>query len=177
MITQEYLRELLDHNHDTGIFTWNPRPLYLFSSKRAFSTWNARYSMKIAGSIRACDGYVNITIDNKHYFAHRLAWLYVNGIMPTYEIDHINGVKHDNRIVNLREVTSSGNKQNRLRCSKNSLTGMLGVHFHKQMNKFTSSIFYNGKANHLGTFSTKEDAHQAYVKAKSAVHPFSMLKL
>lgn len=175
MLTQEYITKLFDYDPETGIFIWKQRSIDQFVSKRAFSTWNARFSLKKAGSVRKDNGYVNLTINNKHYFAHRLAWLYVYGVIPSLEIDHINGVRDDNRIVNLREATSSDNKQNRHKCSKNSLTGLLGVRFSKRTKRFSSTIFLKGKAHHLGSFDSKEEAYSSYVKAKSDLHPFSML--
>jgi len=58
------------------------------------------------------DGYVNICINQKRYRAHRLIWLMFNGHFPNNEIDHINGVRSDNRIENLREVGRIENCRN-----------------------------------------------------------------
>jgi len=89
---------LLTYDPYTGLFTW------------LVDAYSNKVKGKIAGSIK--EGYINISIDRKLYRAHRLAWLYVNGVFPS-EIDHINRVKSDNRICNLREVSRSENCQNR----------------------------------------------------------------
>ncbi len=175
VITQENLRELLDYKPSTGIFTWKSRPLELFRSKRSRNIWNTRYSSKIAGGIKS-NGYRYISINKKRYLAHRLAWLYMYGCLPMYQIDHVNGSRHDNRIDNLREATPLENNQNIRVCQKGNVTGILGVHFHKQSGMYRSRIQFNGKQSYLGLFKTMKDAHKAYVEAKSFLHAFSTLK-
>ena len=90
MITQEELKELLDYNPETGLFTWN--------------VYNNIKNKTTAGTFN--DGYIQIKIKQKIYQAHRLAWLYVYGEWPKGQIDHINGIRDDNRIENLRDVTN-----------------------------------------------------------------------
>ena len=89
MITQKHLKEILDYNTETGIWTWRV---------------NQARRIKIgqrAGTIIS-DGHRHIGISGKFYKAHRLAWLYMTGEFPKDEIDHINGVPDDNRWCNLR---------------------------------------------------------------------------
>ena len=89
--------------------------------------------------------------------AHRLAWLYVHGVWPKDQIDHINHVKTDNRMVNLREVTRSENQKNRT-LNVGSKSGVAGVRWRKQMGKWESNIRVNGKDLYLGCYASKEKA-------------------
>ena len=89
MITQSKLKELVNYDQDTGIFTWKKR------------TSNRIKIGDIIGNLHNC-GYIEMGVNGKRYLAHRLAWLYVYGYMPKL-IDHINTNKQDNRICNLYE--------------------------------------------------------------------------
>lgn len=147
ILTQEELKSKLHYNPDNGIFT------------RIQSTQSIRAG-DIAGS-KSNQGYLQIRINCKQYQAHRLAWLYVYGEMPNGMIDHINGVKDDNRIKNLRESTSQQNQFN-TGSYKNNKSGYKGVSFHKSSNKWSAKATLNGKGKHLGLFTTPELASQAY---------------
>lgn len=99
MLTAERLRAALDYDPATGLFRWIERP-------------NQKIIVgSIAGHVGR-KGYIYVTIDKRKYAAHRLAWLYVNGEWPKEQIDHINRVKDDNRISNLRDVSDAENKLN-----------------------------------------------------------------
>jgi len=126
---------------------------------------------KISGS-KDHAGYLIIKIDYKAYKAHRLAWLYVYGAWPIDQIDHINGIKNDNRIKNLREASNRQNSHNKHCIQKNSTTGFTGVSFVKSTNKFRAHISINGKFNSLGVYETAEEAHEVYLKNKRALHGF-----
>lgn len=156
-LTAEGLRRHLSYDPDTGLFT----------RKVSYGKW---LSGSIAGSIDVM-GYIKISIAHYVTRAHRLAWLYVYGEWPKFEIDHINGVRHDNRLANLRDVNRATNTQN-TQVSKGQV-GYLGVS--KLRNgKFRARITktINGKITeiHVGTFTTPQDAHQAYVEAKRKFH-------
>lgn len=158
MLTADRLRDLLDYNSETGIFRWKVRVA------RRVRVGD------IAGS--ADNGYREIRIDYTAYRAHRLAWLYAHGVWPK-EIDHINGVMDDNRLLNLRDATKSENQQNQRRAQSNNKTGLLGVSLRR--GKFQAQIMASGKNLHLGYFATAELAHAAYVQAKRRLHPAGML--
>lgn len=158
MITQERLKQLVSYNPDTGEF-----------ARSIKTTHNAKVT-SISG-----DGYYRITLDNKRYRAHRLAWLYVYGYFPT-QIDHINGNKLDNRIENLRIANASENGQNISKPNKNNHLGIRGVRKHSLVNKYQARIKINRKEIYLGLFDTIEDAIEAYENAKSKYHPFSNVK-
>jgi hypothetical protein len=154
-MTAEELRNLLSYNPDTGEFIWIVRP-----SK-------AVKNGDIAGVIDK-RGYRTIGIKGKIYKAHRLAWLYVHGSLPTGLIDHINGDKSDNKIQNLRDVFADGNSQNIRKPNKRNKSGFLGVIFFQ--NKWRASITVNSKTQWLGDYSTPEEAHAAYLGAKRLHH-------
>lgn len=148
----EELKELLQYDEETGRFT------YLVST-------SARAQQgKEAGSDN--HGYIMITIRGKRYMAHRLAWLYVNGDMPNGEIDHINGIRGDNRICNLRVVSKIENQRNmKLReGSKTDISGVTrstvskGWHATISNKKLIQKNFYDKD------FGNKEDSFVAAVK-------------
>lgn len=162
--TQTYLKEILDYNPDTGVFTWKVRDKKYFKNEGSYKIWNTRFSGKIAGSIKTNkDGYryLQITINKKLYLAHRLAWLYVYGVWPKNQIDHINGCSLDNRIHNLRDVTNQVNSCNQKK-HKNNKSGITGVSWHRSTNKWIvrGSITINGKRKriYLGLFENIDDA-------------------
>lgn len=111
----EYLRECFDYNPETGVLTWKHRPRGHFETTREFINWNRKYDGKRAG--RKSFGsrfYRHVSIDGTSYTEHRLIWFYCHGVRPVHEIDHINRCRSDNRICNLRDVTSSENNRNRI---------------------------------------------------------------
>lgn len=141
-----FVRDILSYDSKTGVFVWKKR-----TSQRTFSG-------DIAGFIERF-GYVVIKINRRKYRAHRLAWLLTYGSWPKEHIDHINGVRHDNRIENLREANdlqnaaNSGNRIKRLgqpRC------------VYKHCRKWKAVIRHNKKLHYIGVFSTPELASIAY---------------
>ena len=156
-LTQSRLKELLDYNQETGIFTC-----------KVARANNSIPVGSIAGSLS--NGYIRICIYGRSYMAHRLAWLYVYGVWPDNEIDHKDTVKHHNWLNNLRDVTHSGNQQNVATARRNNKTGLLGSVFHKASGKYQAAIVISGKKQHLGIFSTPEEAHEVYLAAKRIHH-------
>jgi hypothetical protein len=113
MLAQEKLKEVLSYDKDTGVWVWKAK------------TCCKVVPGKKAGSINA-DGYLVISIYGKDYYAHRLAFLYMLGEMPSMQVDHINLDKSDCRWENLREATHSQNKANTGLRPENK-TGVIGV--------------------------------------------------
>jgi len=113
-------------------------------------------------------GYTRTLVDGRRYLNHRLAWLLYYGVWPTMDIDHINGITHDNRICNLRDVTTAMNIQNQKKARSGSLLGLLGVSVHRE--KFQAHIRTHGALKHIGLFATPEEAHEAYLTAKRELH-------
>jgi HNH endonuclease/AP2 domain len=149
--SQERLREALSYDPSTGVFRWKIKCAQRVSIG------------DIAGSPNV-NGYLLIMLDRVRYKAHRLAWFYVHGYWPPEEVDHINGIRSDNRFDNLRCVTRAINMTNK-GSYKNSTTGFKGVHFHKRGQRYIAHIQLNGKRRHLGSFLTAEDARLAYLAA------------
>lgn len=158
MLTQERLKELLDYDPETGVFTWK-----VYRGGRIKKGENAGWFND--------EKYKHIKIDGKQYKAHRLAWLYVYGQLPVKDIDHINRDRADNRIRNLREVSNQQNSWNQ-RVGKNNTSGYTGVTWYKRINKWGAYIKVNYKRIHLGFYSTPEEANAAYVRAKAEHHKF-----
>ena len=116
----------------------------------------------IAGSICKTNGYRVIRINKILYKAHRLIWIYFNGDIDTaLQIDHINQIRSDNRIENLRLATRSQNGSNRPK-QKDNTSGYKGVSWSKQHKKWVAQIIKNKKLIYLGLFATPEVASQAY---------------
>lgn len=154
-MTQEELKRLLHYEPATGQFTWRVR-----LSNRATVG-------KVAGSKDKL-GYVQIGIAGVDYKAHRLAWLYMTGELPSMDIDHINGVTGDNQWSNLRHVTHAVNGQNTKSARVNNKSGFLGVVPYGK--RFRAQITLDGWPQHLGYFDDPASAHQAYVSAKRQIH-------
>ncbi len=155
-ITPERLRELLSYDPDTGVFTWKVN--------------KGREKQGNVAGCKSSHGYITIRIDSKIGYAHRIAWMYVHGKLPEYQIDHINGVRDDNRLVNLRDTTQAVNAQNLLRARSDNQIGVLGVCLDNDSKKFRANITISGKAKSLGSFNSAEEAHQAYLSAKRKLH-------
>lgn len=109
-----------------------------------------------------------LCLNYRVFLAHRVIWLMQTGEWPSGTIDHINGIKTDNRWVNLRDITHAQNGQNVRNARRNSSSGLLGA-FPKR-GKWFSSIKTNSKPIYLGTFNTAEEAHAAYLAAKMELH-------
>jgi hypothetical protein len=150
MITQDDLKELLHYDPETGIFTW-----------RLNKKGGGASIGKSAGSINKSDGYRYIKISQTSYSSHRLAWYYHTGQWPIGQIDHINGNRTDNRIVNLRDVSCRDNHCNHEIHRKGRLPGCC-----RHRGKWYSYIKIDGKHKALGYYATEEEAHHAYILAK-----------
>jgi hypothetical protein len=141
ILTQEYLKQHLHYDKDTGIFT-------------------RLKNGKIAG-FKDPRGYVSMNLGRRLHYAHRLAWMYETGSMPENSIDHINGNKSDNRFQNLREATQQQNVLNVGKRARNS-SGYKGVSFSKAAQKYEARYRFNKTSEYLGLFNTAYEAHVAY---------------
>jgi hypothetical protein len=153
MLTQSELKSQLHYDPETGIFTWHK------------DFYHKKVAGKVAGSMDK--GYVRIRVNKKGYKAHRLVWLYIYGTWPAKEIDHINRIKHDNRLCNLREATHQQNQWNYSK-PKNNTSGYIGVSMRGK--SYVARIKVDRKKIKIGTFDTAEKAGQAYLSAKSVYH-------
>ena len=157
LLSVDVLRANVSYDPETGLFTRiknHPKRKYLAGS--------------ITGVLRP-DGYLQVMIEGQIYLAHRLAWLYVHGVMPTHYIDHINGNTFDNVIANLRDATVEQNNQN-AKTRKDSTSGIKGVYIHKLTGKWAAACQSNKKRKHLGLFDTIAEAEKAVKSYREQLH-------
>ena len=146
----ELLRKLLRYEPETGKLFWRVRD-------GVPKWWNTKYAGKEAFVHQNINGYCCGNINNNTYVSHRVIWAMFYNYWPRDQIDHINGVKTDNRIKNLRDVVQSKNQRNRT-MNKNNTSGYNGIYWDKNSKKWTPRIRINGKMKRLGSFKNIEDA-------------------
>ena len=152
MIPLDQLRTFVQYDQATGNFVW-------LVKRPGISAGVGEVAGRISNQ-----GYVQVQIKGRRYQAHRLAWFYVRGEWPFGEIDHINGCKTDNRLVNLRLATRSQNQANNGRSLRNR-SGRKGVGWNANAGKWQVQIGVHGKVFYLGLFDNIEAASNAYAKA------------
>lgn len=161
-ISANRLREVVNYDPQTGLFTWaTPR----FKCRPG----------DVAGNSSHPRGYIQIRLDYRRYYAHRLAWLYVYGVWPEAVIDHINGCTSDNRIENLRDVSQRSNNENHRCSSSKAAVPLLGVSLNRKTGRYVAQIRIQGRQTGLGYFDTAEQAHAAYIAAKRQHHAASTI--
>lgn len=154
----DYLRQRLRYEPETGKLFW-------LDYDGMPKNWRARFAGKEALSSNS-HGYVQVCIDYQKFQAHRLAWSLHFGEWPTDQIDHINGVRNDNRINNLRVVTSQENRRN-ASLSKANTSGITGVTWDIVNRKWFAKIMVNRRCINLGRFDSIEEA--AAVRKQAAI--------
>jgi hypothetical protein len=152
----EVAHEYLSYNSITGMFYWKKSP-----------NWSIAVGQQ-TGQHKNSNGYQFVCVKGIRIPAHRLAWIMVNKTSPD-QIDHMNGERSDNRIANLRSVSSRINSQNQRLPHKNNSSGALGV-VKKPNGRFYAKIVVMGKKKWLGTFDTLLEASQAYRSTKLREH-------
>lgn len=154
-IDTEILSKWLDYNPETGIITWK------------LSIGRAKAG-KIAGNINQY-GYIELHFKTKSYLAHRVAYSLVHGDISDKFIDHINGIRDDNRICNLRAASREENQRNSKR-RKDNKTGIKGVQYVERDKHYVATIRNGGKQIALGFFKNIEDAKSAREDAALKLH-------
>jgi hypothetical protein len=155
-VTQERLKSLYEYDPATGVFTsklYNKPVGFDHRNYKVVELWHQGKERK--------------------FKLHQLAWLYVYGRWPQPMADHINGIKTDNRIENLREVTAFQNAQNKPIYKTNSglpRSGFKGVHWVVASKKWRAAIGHNNKTISLGMFDDPEKAFLAYKEAAKKLH-------
>lgn len=148
-VSVERLCDRLSYCPVTGLLTWKR------DNKRSCAG-------KVAGNPDR-EGYIEIGFDGFFLRAHRVCWAMHYGAWPEKQIDHINRVKSDNRIVNLRLATPSENNANR-GCMRFNTHGDKGV-TRLPSGNWQAQIQFNKKNHYLGSFKEKADAIAAYAAA------------
>lgn len=146
-LTQIRLKEILHYDPTTGLFA-------------RISKLHKGCIPGLVGNLNP-DGYLRIYVDGKIYLAQRLVWLYIYGVFPPSDTDHINQVKSDNRVCNLRLATRAENKRNTKKRRDNK-SGHKGVSWSTSNKKWRASCTYHGKSICIGYFVNIEDAARAY---------------
>lgn len=160
--TFEQVNRLLEYDPATGVFRW-----------RVNRAGNAKAGDRAGCVKKTGHGYRHISILGTSYGAQHLAWLLVTGAWHRGIIDHVNGIRDDDRWCNLRAATAQQNCANRVRASNNR-SGLKGVHWNKIDKKWKAGIKVDGVIRHLGYFTDKTAAHAAYcAAAKEAFGDFA----
>lgn len=160
-VTLKEISEWLAYEPTTGVVTWVRVP--------------RKYGIVLGGEAGMIipTGYRVVVFRRKHYLAHHLAWLFATGEWPLLEIDHKNGVRSDNRLCNLRQATSEQQSYNR-RVHRTNKEGLKGVCWHAARKKYIAQINVDRKRKTLGYFTSREEAHEAYMRAADQTYgPFS----
>lgn len=164
-LPDEFVKAAFTYDPETGVIFWKIGGDRIRGKQAC--VW------KNTGKYRAVP-FMGLTI-----VAHRLAWFLHHGKWPEQVIDHINGVRSDNRIANLRDVSQSINAQNRTAIRVNTKSGYLGVKPNRssKKNPWQAQIRFplEDRVKYLGCFPTAEEAHAAYIAAKREIHPGSTL--
>ena len=150
-----FIKEHLLYNKNTGIFYWNVNRQKIQKGS-------------IAGGLSG-EGYIQIRVLGKKMGAHRMAWLLHYGTLPKNQLDHINEIKTDNRIENLREATHSQNMRNYTHNVKNT-SGYKNVVWSKKSSKWQVGLRVNGKKKHIGLFNSINEAVEAAQSARQQFH-------
>jgi hypothetical protein len=155
-LAQSQLKELLHYDPDTGVFTNLVR-----RNRQALIGCQAGYLTPA--------GYIIVSISRIKYQAHRLAWFYLHGIWPKNQLDHINRIKKDNRIINLREATVSENHQN-IELQSNNTSGYKGISWRNDISKWEVRICLNRVQTTVGYFKFLPEAIVARKQAEEQLH-------
>ncbi|MEX8576114.1 HNH endonuclease, partial [Salmonella enterica] len=145
------IRDLIDYNPENGVLT-------------AKVNFSGRQAGSVIGS-QTWQGYYAFSLFGKKCFAHRLAWLLHYGEWPSQPIDHINGIKTDNSIRNLRLCSLSQNQFNKP-TQKNNTTGVKGVYWNKRDKRYVASVQFNGKKYSAGHHKDIDSAKEAVMKLR-----------
>lgn len=161
-LTQQDLIELISYDPITGKAYWNKRDVRWFNdtktrtAKQECNRWNAQNAGNEITHLNS-KGYIQPGVMGKHVLLHRLIWLREMGEWPKEQVDHINGIRTDNRIENLREATNQENCKNQ-RIRKNNTVGCMGINKRPNYEKWRVRINTVDKRVHIGDFNSLEEA-------------------
>lgn len=151
LLSQQELKNRVTYDPDSGNFVW----------RTSSGTVKAGYRSKSLDT----SGYFQIQILGKRYLHHRLAFLYMTGQFPLEEVDHINGIRTDNRWLNLRLVSRLENRKN-VRMLDSNTSGHVGVRWLEDRGKWRAYIKSDRKQKMLGYFDHLSDALAARAAAE-----------
>lgn len=169
-ITPDYLRLRLRYEPATGKLFWLPAGREHFKLHRTFLAWNTRFAGEEAGSVLP-NGYLYINIKKRVMLVHRVIWAMLYDYWPM-NVDHIDHVRINNKLDNLREVSTMVNGQN-ITIPSDNTSGRIGVYWNRQRNTWVAKIKAGGKKMHLGSFKNKDAAiaSRAAAEIRFGFHP------
>lgn len=170
-LSAEVARQLLRCEPETGRLFWKQRSREFFTTKRSWKTWNSRFSEMEAFTYCDVHGYRSGKILGRMYRAHRIVFLIQTGKWPPEQLDHVNGIRTDNRFSNLSAVSNAENGRNRKR-QRNNTSGVTGVTWNRKEQVWYAQIKILGDQKYLGHFDTIEAAAAAR-KLANANYGFS----
>lgn len=150
VLTQDIVKEFFDYDPEIGDLIWRKRDRRWFKTVGSFKIWNKRFLGTVARYFHKSSGYVCVKVIGRKYEAHRLIFLREYGHFPI-EVDHINHIRTDNRLGNLREVTNRINGMNRS-LNKKNLSGFTGVSWNSRSSRWYALPQLNGIHHYLGAF-------------------------
>lgn len=157
---QDILNALLRYEPQTGLLFWKPRPLEMFADAKSHHRWNVRFADKEALVSLNAGGYRRGTLLGVNQLAHRVIFKLMTGCDPN-QVDHLNGVRTDNRWANLREVTPVENQKN-MKMDKRNTSGVPGTDWHKGNKKWRVRIGHKL----VGYYSCIDEARLARLQAE-----------
>ena len=166
--TPEYLRQCFQYDAETGKLWWRIRPIAHFADRASRDAFTKRNGRKRAGLLDKTNGYRRVVLDGRVYREHRLILALATGAWPEDDVDHINHVRDDNRLENLRVAGKKHNGRNHSLYRSNK-SGVSGVYWHH--GAWKARIRPDGRTVYLGTFQKLDDAKAAVIKAR-AEHEF-----
>lgn len=157
------------YDEATGSLIWKPRPSWMFPDTRSWATFNSRSAGKVAGTLGA-DGYIEVGRRQFRVKAHRVIIEMTDGmpLAPGEQVDHIDGVRSNNKRGNLRRCTPSQNSMNSR--AKKSISGLKWARWYKPYGKYLSEVQKNGKRYFLGYFDTAQEAHDVAAEKAKELH-------
>lgn len=165
-IDPEVLRQLLEYDDATGKLFWKERDSEWFKADRDMVAWNARYAGREAFTAYV-KGYKNGWVLGRSHYAHRVILAMIDNVWPE-ATDHINGIKDDNRLCNLRAVSHAENMRNLPVTSANS-SGVIGVWYVVKRGKWGAQIVRDGQNIFLGHYDNEREAKIARRAAEKAL--------
>ena len=170
-ISIDDLNQTLKYNPKTGSLTWRKRTDRFPAPITSIKIFNSKFANKpIYEEVHK--GYRRIRLFNKSYKSHRVAWAIHHGDWPADQIDHINGVRSDNRIENLRAVDQIENSRN-TKIPATNMSGVIGINWDKLSWRWVVSIGVDSKTFYIGSFKDFEEAVSVRrsVEVKYGYHP------
>jgi len=172
-VTPKILRELLDYNPDTGDLVWKTRDPKWFTATEyrtaqgCANNWNARRAGTAAFTCVGNHGYREGRIFGQSFLAHRVVYAIVEGVWPTYQVDHVDGCRTNNRWCNLRPCTRAENARNG---TPYGSSGFLGVHKASHPGSYTARVHANGVSHYVGGGRNPESLARLRDKKAKELH-------